>query len=172
MLRRKISRVIETFSISNVQESDESTPVPATIISVEPIGIIQLFDVKLLFAHQIIIAAHDSSQRTHKAAEKRHEVQIKVTSCLVRTTSSLRGRRARRRHSVLPNRKIKTTKKQILSKLINTNCNDVPSVDGDDKIANRERTNAHKATHGQEIRQKILIRTAARLILMYLGNIP
>lgn len=35
----------------DVQESDKGTPVPAAIVRVEPIGIVQLLHVELTFAH-------------------------------------------------------------------------------------------------------------------------
>lgn len=53
---------------SNLQESDISTPIPAAIVSIEPVGIIQLSHVQLGLAHEVVVAAHHSSKRTHEAA--------------------------------------------------------------------------------------------------------
>lgn len=59
-----------SINLSNIQESDKSAPVPAATISVEAVGIVQLLHVKFLFAHEVVVTAHDSSQRTHKAWEQ------------------------------------------------------------------------------------------------------
>lgn len=57
----------DNISRDDVQESRVCSPIPAAIISVEPIGIVQLLHVKLAFAYKVVVAAHDSSQRAHKA---------------------------------------------------------------------------------------------------------
>ena len=53
----------------DAQESNVGTPVPAAIVPIEPIGIVQLPHIELVMAYEVVVATYHSSQRTHEAAD-------------------------------------------------------------------------------------------------------